>query len=232
MSNIATTGLDAADREQSAVRAGGAALLVGAAGVVVTSLFYGLSPPEAAMPVAPLDLKAAIAGAQRGAATMYAAGLVGVPADVVISAAGLLLGTVEQARGRGFASMGWFLIAVSTVLFAVVDALVGFVLPRTAAGGEQAFLVAKSLFDVLFLAGTATFGLGAVFAAAPHVAGTGSLPRLLAVAALIAALVALLGGLTGLFGIGVNPHLLGLGIAGGSFLFAIIGAVLSATGRL
>jgi hypothetical protein len=143
-----------------------------------------MSPPHAAMPVAPLDLQAALDGAVRGRGTMYAAGLAGVSGDVVISAAGILLGILEVAKGRGLAAMGWFLIAVSTVLFAVVDTLVGFVLPPlAAAAGAPGFLAAKIPFDALFLAGTATFGAGAVLALLPHISGAGAIPRLLAVPA-------------------------------------------------
>ncbi|MBO0763633.1 MAG: hypothetical protein J2P50_03445 [Hyphomicrobiaceae bacterium] len=207
----------------SLTRPAGFALFAGAVGIVATSALYGLSPPHAAMPMLPLDLEAALAGAVRGRATMHAAGLFGVPGDVVVSASGLLLGLLEAAKGRGFAAMGWFLIAVSTVLFAAVDTLVGFVLPALAAAGAQQFLPAKILFDALFLTGTATFGAGAVMALLPHVSGTGEIPRLLAVPALLTGLVALGSGALGLLGVGVEPHVMGIGIAGGSVLFALIG---------
>jgi hypothetical protein len=216
----------------SLIRPAGVALALGATGVVATCVFYALSPPHAAMPMAPLDPEAALAGAVRGRVTMYWAGLAGVPADVAVTAAGLLLGMVEAARGRGLAAMGWLLIAVSTVLFAIVDSLVGFVLPPLAAAGDPGFLAAKHLFDVLFLAGTATFGAGAVLALLTHLAGAGAIPRALTLPALLAGLVALAGGMAGLLGASVNPHLLGVGIAGGAILFALIGASLAATGRL
>jgi hypothetical protein len=216
----------------SLVRPAGAALALGAAGVVATCVFYALSPPHAAMPVVPLDLAMAFEGAVRGRATMYWAGLAGVPADVVITAAGLLLGMAAAARGRGLAAMGWFLIGISTVLFAIVDALVGFVLPPLAAAGDPGFLAAKRLFDVLFLASTATFGAGAVLALLTYLAEAGGVPRVLALPALLVGLVALAGGMAGLLGASVNPHLLGVGIAGGAVLFTLIGAHLAATGRL
>jgi hypothetical protein len=233
MTAVQIGALGAIDRDgPSLVRQAGVALALGSAGVVATCVFYGLSPPAAAMPISPLDLQAALAGAVRGRATMYAAGLAGVPADVVISAAGMLLGMLEAARGRGLSAMGWLLIAISTILFAIVDSLVGFVLPPLAVAGDPGFLAAKSLFDVLFLAGTATFGAGAVLALLAHVSGAGAIPRVLAAPALLVGLVALGGGLAGLLGVSVNPHLLGVGIAGGAILFTLIGAGLAATGRL
>jgi hypothetical protein len=38
--------------------------------------------------------------------------------------------------------------------------------------------------------------------------------------------------MAGLIGVSVNPHVLGVGIAGGAMLFALIGVRLAATGRL
>jgi hypothetical protein len=54
----------------------------------------------------------------------------------------------------------------------------------------------------------------------------------LAVPALLVGLVALGGGAAGLLGMSVNPHLLGLGIAGGALLFTLIGASLAVTAQL
>jgi hypothetical protein len=220
---MASVGLDQA----GAVRAGGLVLALGAAGVVATSAFYGISPPAAAMPVVPADFAAALAGSIRGAATMHLAGLIGVFGDVLVSGAGLLLGQIAASRGRGLAAMGWFLIAVSTVLFAVVDSIVGFVLTPAAHQAAAAFPAFKMLFDALFLLGTATFGLGAMLAVSRGAGG-----RVLAGLAFAAGLIAALGGGAGLFGIGVNPHILGVGIAGGSLLFTLIGLRLAVTGRL
>jgi hypothetical protein len=215
-----------ANPQTALIRTGGLVLALGGAGVVATSVLYGLSPPAAAMPVIPIDLAAALAGALRGHATMHLAGLIGVPGDVLVTAAGILLGSIEAARGRGLAAIGWFLIAASTILFAVVDSLVGFVLPPVAVSAPASFFAVKSLFDVLFLLGTATFGAGAVLALVAQGFG---IPRLLSIPALLAGLVAAAGGLAGLSGIGVPPNLLGVGILGGSFLFTLIGLRLAVT---
>ena len=210
-------------------RAGGFVLALGAAAVVVTSALYGISPPDAAMPVVPADLAAAASGAVRGHATMHLAGLVGVFGDVLISAAAILLGGIEVARGRGIAGMGWFLIAVSTILFAVVDSIVGFVLSQSA--NEAAFPAVKRLFDVLFLLGTATFGLGVLGALAGRLVRAGEGARVLHGLAFATGLVAVLSGAAGLLGIGVSPNILGVGIAGGSTLFTLIGVRFAVTGR-
>src|SRR5688500_17680878 len=81
--------------EASMVSPAGVCLGLGAVGVVFTSLFYFLSPLPAAMPIVPLDLHMAAAGAIEGAATMRLAGLTGVPADMLITAGGMLLGMAE-----------------------------------------------------------------------------------------------------------------------------------------
>ncbi|MEJ0026808.1 MAG: hypothetical protein WDN01_12340 [Rhizomicrobium sp.] len=216
--------------QRGAIRAGGVVLALGAAGVVATSVLYGVSPPAAAMPLVPADLAAALAGAIRGATTMHLAGLIGVFGDVLVAAAALLFGQHEVARGRGIAAMGWFLIAISTVLFAVVDSIVGYALSQSARQAPAAFPATKNLFDALFLLGTATFGLGAVLALATS--RTHGLGRLLALLAVAAGAVALLDGALGLCGVGIPPHLLGAGIAGGSLVFTLIGIRLAAVGRL
>ncbi len=213
-------------QDYRAVRLGGAALALGAAGVIATSVFYGLSPQAAAAPIVPLDLAAAAAGAVKGAATMHLAGLVGVPADVLITAASFMLAT---RTNRAWSALGWFLIGTSTILFAVVDSLVGFVLPEVAAatGASAAFLVAKRLFDVLFMLGTATFGAGAMLAPARDAfRGGGPIPRLLAGLAVLAGAIGLAGGFGGLLGYNLAPAM-GAGILGGSILYTFVGLALA-----
>ncbi|MDR2011888.1 MAG: hypothetical protein LBQ20_02315 [Rhodanobacter sp.] len=213
--------------EQTA-RAGGFVLALGTAGVMVTSAFYGISPPQAALPVIPVDFAAAASAAPRGQATMHLAGLFGVLGDVLYCAAGLLLGAIELVRGRGFAAIGWFLIAISGIVFVGVDALVGFVLAQSA--NEAAFAAVKRLFDVLFLLGTATFGLGVLAAFAGRLRA-GENARLLYGFAVAMGCVATLSGLAGLLGMAVNPHILGISIAGSATLFTVIGIRYALTGR-
>jgi hypothetical protein len=227
---MAMAGLESASArgqwsEPAADRVGGGAIALGAAGIVATSVLYGMSPPAAALPVQPLDLTAAVEGTIRGAGTMWWAGVVGVFGDVLVTGGGLVLGAGRLARGEGVAALGWFLIATSTILFAVVDALVGFVLPplAVASGASGAFLGAKTLFDSLFMLGTATFGLGAVLA---MVRARDTVPRALVVAATAVGAAALVGGAGGLFGHDLH-RLMGIGILGGSLSFALVGLALA-----
>jgi hypothetical protein len=160
---------------------------------------------------------------------MHLAGLFGVPGDVLYGAAALLLGVIELTRGRGLAAIGWFLLAISGIIFVVVDATVGFVLAQSA--NEAAFAAVKRLFDALFLLGTATFGLGTLAAFAGRLRA-GEPARLLYGLAVATGVVATLSGMAGLFGIAVNPHILGLSIASGATLFTVIGIRFALTGRL
>jgi hypothetical protein len=202
-------------------------LALGAAGVVVTSLLYGASPPAAAMPLVPIDLAAATKGAVEGAATMHLAGLFGIFADVLITGSGLVLGANAFARGEEVPALGWFLIAISTVIFAVVDSLVGFVLSPVAAGAPAAFFAVKSLFDVLFMLGTATFGLGAILTMARDaLAPGGATPRLLAIVACVVGLSGFVGGLGGTLGFNLH-NLMAVGLLGGSASFTVIGLMLA-----
>jgi hypothetical protein len=180
-----------------------------------------MSPPAAAMPQPTLDLAAAADGAVRGAATMRLAGLFGVTGDVAITAAAFML----AVRSVGAEAAGWFLIGISTILFALVDAMVGFVLTpvATAAGASATFLAVKQLFDTLFLLGTATFGAGAVLATTANAFGRGGpVSRVLALLAFSAGVAALVSGGGSLAGTHLE-RFLGIGILGGSAVFSLIG---------
>jgi hypothetical protein len=173
---------------RSALNVGGIATALGSVGVAITTLFYALSPPAAAMPHQPLDLAGALAGAVAGATMMGAASTVGILFDIAL-AAGALLVAFEFARlGRGVAAAGWAMMFVSVLLFTFVDVIVGQVLvPLAAAHGESmAFLGFKVLFDALFLLGTVAFGSGLVLAmAAECSAGTPLVAKSLAYAGII-----------------------------------------------
>jgi hypothetical protein len=200
---------------------GGMLLGLGSLGVVVTSICYGMSPPAAAMPQATIDLAAAADGAIKGATIMRLAGLFGVAGDIAITAGAFVLAT--RVAGRDAA--GWFVIGVSTIIFAIVDALVGFVLTpvATAAGASATFLAMKQLFDTLFLLGAATFGAGALLVAFGSAFGSGGLiMRLLAVLAFAAGIAAFASGAGSLAGVHLERYL-GIGILGGSAVFTLIG---------
>ena len=161
-----TLGRLAGARSVDSVRLAGVLTAIGAAGVVATSLSYLLSPQVGAMPVAPLNLSAAQAGAAAGLTTMAAAGAFGIAGDLVWAVGAALLARRAGAEGRGLAEAGWTALMFGLLIFTLVDAMVGFVLPQVAAmaGAEAAFAGFKRLFDTLFLLGTATSGLGIALA--------------------------------------------------------------------
>jgi hypothetical protein len=206
------------------------ALAVGGLGVVATCICYRLSPVAAAMPVVPADYGAAQAGALAGASTMRLAGLFGMSGDLLMTAGAAGIAVMAMSEGAGLRALGWLLMALSTVVYTFVDAIVGFVLP-VAAGGDG-FAVAKSLFDVLFLQGAATFGLGAMLVLSREVLSSSRMaPRGLALIAMAPALAALVGGGASLAGVPGLHTMVGLGIAGGAISFAAIGLVLAVRAR-
>jgi len=188
---------------------------------VVAVIAFAASPPAAAMPQAAIDLAAAAEGAVKGAATMRLAGLFGVSGDVLITTGVFLL----AMRIAGVAAAGWILIGLSTIVFVIVDAMVGFVLPPVAAasGASQSFLAVKQLFDILFLFGTAIFGAGAILATFDSAFGAGgAIARVLAVPAFATGVAAIVSGGGSLAGIHLEQFV-GLGILGGSAIFTIVG---------
>lgn len=162
----ATLGKLAGARSVDSARLGGVLTAIGAAGVVATSLSYLLSPQVGAMPVAPLDLSAAQAGAAKGLVTMTAAGAFGIAGDLIWAVGAALLARRAGAEGRGLAEAGWTALMFGLLIFTLVDTMVGFVLPQVAAmaGAEAAFAGFKRLFDALFLLGTVASALGIALA--------------------------------------------------------------------
>ena len=136
-------------------------ITIGAAGVVATSLFYLLSPPETVLPFVPLDLVKATLGAARGAATLHIAGLFGIISDAIFGSAAMVFAArAALGKGAGGEALGWMLLGVGTLVFISVDTILGFVLPALAAASVAAFLGFKIFADVLFALGEVTFGLG------------------------------------------------------------------------
>lgn len=150
-----------------------AALLLGAGalGVIVTSAFYSLAGPAASLPGGAPDLATARAASAASAGWMRAAGLAGMPSDVLLAVGGLMMAAMKRGPGAGVAVAGWLAMAIAGALFIVVDAMVAFVLPAMAAmsGGESGYAAARALFDVLFAIGGWATGAGALAAAwSPH----------------------------------------------------------------
>jgi hypothetical protein len=143
-----------------------AALLtgIGALGVIATSACYAVAGPEAALPGSTASAEAARAATTAAAGWMRAASLFGMPSDVVFTVGGLMLAATRRGTGAGLAIAGWLALAIAGVLFTIVDAMVGFVLPPLAAlaGGEAGYVAVRTLFDVLFAIGGWTVGVGAI----------------------------------------------------------------------
>jgi hypothetical protein len=216
------------------LRFGGAAIALGSFGVVISSVFYALSPAAAALPAQPFNEAAALAGAISGATVMHWAGAVGIFADIAF-AMGCLLAMLSYARQEGaMAAAGWAAVALSQILFIVVDAMAGFTLAPLAASPATigAFIGFKSLFDALFLLATFTFGLGAAFSLWPE---TQSARRLvskpLAYAGLAVGALAMIAALACFAGIPFQAGV-GLAIAAGSVVFTLVGWQMSRGQRL
>jgi hypothetical protein len=206
---------------------GGALSVLGAAGVVITSGFYVLSPPAAAGPVAPLDLAAAMSGAIRGAATLRAAGTVGIFGDLIWATAALLIAQALAQRGRGAAAAGWIALLLSILIFTFVDGMTGFVFPPLAAAGNaSAFEGLKRLWDMLFLLGTAAYGAGVVAAMMGAALGEANgggpgVNRILAGTLIVVGLIGGLDAVAGLLGVSGLPNdkIAGASIVLGAALF-------------
>jgi hypothetical protein len=199
------------------------ALIAGAAGVVATSLFYLLSPPEAVLPFVPLDPVQAAAGALRGAATLHIAGLIGVISDVTLASAALSLGAqIGTNDGRDSRALGWMLIATATLIFIGVDTVLGFVLSTLAAQNSTAFLGVKIFADTLFALGTFSFGSGGILLLVPYINGRVQGLGGTAWLALIFAALSVLAGAGTLLGFDLH-NFVGLGIGGSAVAFVVVG---------
>ncbi len=209
------------------------ALTFGAAGVVATSLFYLLSPPEVVLPFVPPDIAKAIPGAIRGAATLHLAGLIGVLSDVTFASAALSFGALTYGVTRADSrALGWMLLATGTLVFIGVDATLGFVLPILATRSAASFLGFKAMVDTLFALGPFTFGLGGILLLVPYVSGQVRGLGRAAWPALIFAIISLFAGLGALLGFDL-PILIGIGVSGSAVAFVFVGvALLRSTARV
>ncbi len=203
---------------------GGRLSALGALGVLATSAFYILSPRAAAGPVQPLDLAAAMAGAVSGVQTLRAAGTVGVFGDLIWATGALAIAGELARRNRALSAAGWIAVFLSIVIFTLVDAMTGFVLPQLAAAGQTGtFEGFKRLWDLLFLLGTLAYGAGAVMALAGDIASPSPMiNRPLAWTALGVALAGALGAASGFMGFAEADRIAGASIALGSALFIVI----------
>jgi hypothetical protein len=199
------------------------ASLIGFLGVVAVCISYIISPWAAAMPVAPLDLDAALKGAISGAGRMRFIGVFGIAVDALTAAACLLIAVNRLGRGLSTSALGWSLVGLSSLFFLTIDTIAGAVLsPLAAAGNAAAFLAIKLFFDKIFIAGTFTLALGAIFVASPDT----DIPQLFRWPIIGAGLLGLASCALGLFG--ANAALpMGLSITLIALLFSGLSANLA-----
>ncbi len=107
---------------------------LGAAGVLCTCISYVMADAPAALPGGAPDFESGRAATAAAAGWMRSAGSFGMPGDVLLVAGSLLLADARRRAGSAAGAVGWGLLALSCLLFILVDALVGFVLPPVAAG--------------------------------------------------------------------------------------------------
>ncbi len=212
--------------DQSPVSAefwGAVSVATGAAGVIATSVFYGLSPPQAALPMPNPAMTQAFHAAAAGAALMKTAGMIGIISDVLLA-----IGALSLMSRRGVESLerlGWAAIAVSAIIFISVDAIAGYVLGQIALlpNGEATFAAFKRLFDISFVLGTLTFGAAAIAIFwTERRSGARALGTIGLLTGGLAALVSCA------YFVGFNvAQPIGLSIAAGSILFAWLGVALA-----
>ena len=203
----------------------GLALAVGSFGVVLTSIFYALSPVSAALPVPGVSIAEAQQGMLSGRITMIAAGIVGVPSDVILIASTLLLMVFRMPASLQIERLGLALVTMGVVIFTFVDALAAGVLTQIAAFDSTMTVFAgfKFLFDILFIFGTITIGLGAPMVFISELKATSSiLSRPLAWAGTLFSLLGLISSILYFVHIPL-PQLIGISIAGVSLIFGIYG---------
>jgi hypothetical protein len=213
----------------SAERCGGLLVALGSAGVAITSACYALSPASTALPVVESRIPEALADAAGGASTMWAAGTAGMIGDVLFATGAVVLAMHALETRRPVAAAGWTALAISNLVFVVVDALVGRVLVPMAQLDTTglSFHFAKRLFDALFVIGTFAFGVGSLLALVPgSLAPDARRWRLLTPSATILGAGAIVAAVLCLFGADLG-QVLGLAITAGSLLFTIVGVQLA-----
>lgn len=202
----------------------GVAVAIGAFGVVLTSIFYALSPVSAALPMPDPILAVALHSMIAGRATMVAAGTIGILADVILAAGTLLLLVFRPPASLQIERVGWALVTISVLIFVLVDSLSAGVLTQIAALEEAAaFAGFKLLFDTLFVLGTITFGLGVPAILVSEMKSRSPvLAKPLIWSGLLAAGAGLVSGLLYFAKISL-PFGIGISIAAGAFVFGIYG---------
>jgi hypothetical protein len=203
----------------------GIALAIGSFGVVLASAFYALSPVVAALPAAGMSIEDAYHGMISGRTTMMAAGVIGLPSDVILIAGTLLLTVFRTPPSLQIQRLGLALVAVGVLIFTLVDSLAAGVLTQIAAFDSTMTVFAgfKFLFDILFVFGTLTVGLGMPLVLISELKAASSiLAKPFAWAGILFSLVGLAASILYFVQISL-PLVIGISISGSSLIFGIYG---------
>ncbi|HMI09962.1 MAG TPA: hypothetical protein VK497_06210 [Candidatus Saccharimonadales bacterium] len=214
----------------------GIALAVGAFGITIASLLYALTPVEAALPIPNPNLSDAFTATKLGHETMKAAGVIGIIFDIVFMAATLVLLAFRKPKTLSVEPLGWAFVTLSVLMFVVADALAATALPRLALGFQltDAFIGFKLLFDIFFVMGSISFGLGgsAIFISELRAQHAPRPLKVLMWSGLLFALAGLISGLLYIMNVSL-PLVMGAAILGGGLIFCIYGVhIANSTRRL
>ncbi len=221
-------------RASIAVFWGGLWVAIGAFGVVITSILYVTAPPLAVLPMANVNIPDALRASVAGQQWMVAAGSVGIFSDVAFATGAFVLLVYRKPNGSGIEASGWAWLAVTNLIFVVVDALVSRVLGTVAVlgGPESAFSGFKHLFDVLFVLGTVTFGVGSISILWSEVrTGSNVLYKGISSIGIVIGAVGLVSSVSYFAGMNL-AFLIGGAIGAGSLIFTMVGIQIARTALL
>jgi hypothetical protein len=211
----------------------GMAVAIGSLGVVIASVFYGLSPVAAALPIPNPSIADALNGMIAGRVTMIAAGTIGIIFDLILAAGTLLLMVFRNPASSHIERVGWAFVTISVLIFVMVDSLSAGVLTQIAAldGALAAFTGFKLLFNTLFILGTIAFGLGVPAILVSELKSESPvLAKPLLWIGIVAAAVGFVSGLLYFANVSL-PQAIGFSIAAGTFIFAIYGIQIARSTR-
>ncbi len=198
---------------------------IGACGVVITSVLYAIAPPLAALPIPNASIAAAMQATIAGQFWMTAAGNVGILADVAMATGSFVLMVAGQRNRNGLETAGWAWMAITNIIFILVDSLLSHVLgPIAVLGGPMtAYVGFKHVFDICFILGTMTFGMGSISILLGQLRVDSLLiPRTFGILGIISAAIGIASAAGYLVGIDLAP-VIGVSIGIGAILFTVIG---------
>lgn len=212
-------------QDATAVFWGALWVTIGAFGVVITSALYAIAPALAVLPMANVLIADALRASVAGQQWMLAAGSVGIFSDVAFAAGACVLLVARRSNRSGLEASGWAWLAITNLIFVVVDALVSQVLgPVAVLGGpENAFAGFKHLFDILFVLGTVTFGAGSISVLWSETrTDSPVVSRGISGIGIVIGAVGLVSALSYFAGVNLAP-VIGVSIGAGALVFTIVG---------